>query len=352
MSAFSWVYAYDLHDLLEVDPSCTEADLTAAYRRKCLQHHPDKGGDMFHFQQIAAAHAVLKDPTELQLWRAYQSQPETSSASSSGTAAAQRPQAQPQARPPAQDWQQAWKASTRQRAVLAYCWRPAIDACVGKVNAWLPDLRKGHPDRQVVAQRKVALRGFRHVPALAAFLGPMLHRLAQVCVDSAGVSWSSTLKPVSHEGYDIYKNRIVDYGNFQYRAWLTLLESHDARIGLWMAWAATAFPTLHPHYADTDDSLEHQGDIVEIILALCRARRCWGIYEMATPAEWRQHYVMSIALARSIDYLYAHVRGKSTKLEPWDTVHPALSNAFGDADRGFMTSYSAHFAAVVMCIDV
>ncbi|CAO1615740.1 unnamed protein product [Sympodiomycopsis kandeliae] len=55
-----------LYDLLNVDPSATEAELKKAYRKASLANHPDKnpGNEEAHsrFQEINAAYETLSDP--------------------------------------------------------------------------------------------------------------------------------------------------------------------------------------------------------------------------------------------------------------------------------------------------
>jgi len=50
------------YELLDADPDCEPAELKAAYRRKALTEHPDKGGDQDTFDAIFAAFKLLEDP--------------------------------------------------------------------------------------------------------------------------------------------------------------------------------------------------------------------------------------------------------------------------------------------------
>lgn len=59
---------HDLYGLLGVRPAATLAEVQKAYRRQCVLHHPDKGGDRHKFDAISRAHEVL---TDLDLRRAY-----------------------------------------------------------------------------------------------------------------------------------------------------------------------------------------------------------------------------------------------------------------------------------------
>ena len=51
-----------LYETLGLSRDATEADVKKAYRKQCLKHHPDKGGDTEAFQRVEEAHDVLGDP--------------------------------------------------------------------------------------------------------------------------------------------------------------------------------------------------------------------------------------------------------------------------------------------------
>jgi curved DNA-binding protein CbpA len=42
----------ELYDILEVSPECSAEEIKKAFRKKALQHHPDKGGDTEVFKKI------------------------------------------------------------------------------------------------------------------------------------------------------------------------------------------------------------------------------------------------------------------------------------------------------------
>jgi len=49
----------------------TPDQLKKAYRKECLKHHPDKGGDEEQFKEIQRAYDVLSDPEKKQLYDQY-----------------------------------------------------------------------------------------------------------------------------------------------------------------------------------------------------------------------------------------------------------------------------------------
>ena len=52
----------DLYRILDVSRSATFDQIKSAYRKKALQHHPDKGGDAEIFKQVSRAYQILSDP--------------------------------------------------------------------------------------------------------------------------------------------------------------------------------------------------------------------------------------------------------------------------------------------------
>ena len=52
----------NLYKILEVTPSATTGEIKEAYRRKSMEHHPDRGGNPVLFDQVKKAHDVLSDP--------------------------------------------------------------------------------------------------------------------------------------------------------------------------------------------------------------------------------------------------------------------------------------------------
>lgn len=55
-----------LYDDLGVEPTATEDEIKAAYRKKATRSHPDRGGDAAEFKKAANAFGVLSDPAKRQ----------------------------------------------------------------------------------------------------------------------------------------------------------------------------------------------------------------------------------------------------------------------------------------------
>lgn len=58
----------ELYELLEVSPKATDEEIKKAYRRKALQHHPDKGGDAELFKKINFAYETLSNHEKRSLY--------------------------------------------------------------------------------------------------------------------------------------------------------------------------------------------------------------------------------------------------------------------------------------------
>lgn len=58
----------ELYDLLEIPVTATQEEVKKAYRKKALQHHPDKGGDQEIFKKVNAAYEVISNPEKRELY--------------------------------------------------------------------------------------------------------------------------------------------------------------------------------------------------------------------------------------------------------------------------------------------
>jgi len=58
----------DYYDLLGVSRSASDKELKTAFKKKAMEHHPDKGGDPEIFKQINEAYQSLSDPQKRQMY--------------------------------------------------------------------------------------------------------------------------------------------------------------------------------------------------------------------------------------------------------------------------------------------
>lgn len=54
--------ANEYYDILGISKSASNEEIKKAYRKKALEHHPDRGGDQEEFKKINEAYQVLSDP--------------------------------------------------------------------------------------------------------------------------------------------------------------------------------------------------------------------------------------------------------------------------------------------------
>ena len=52
------------YDVLGVSKDATREEITKAYRKLALKHHPDRGGDAEEFKKINEANEILSDPVK------------------------------------------------------------------------------------------------------------------------------------------------------------------------------------------------------------------------------------------------------------------------------------------------
>lgn len=58
----------DYYNILGIDATASEDQIRQAYKRLAMQHHPDRGGDAAHFQEIQEAYSTLTDPERRAQW--------------------------------------------------------------------------------------------------------------------------------------------------------------------------------------------------------------------------------------------------------------------------------------------
>ena len=56
----------DYYSVLGVSKTASEQDIRKAYKKKSMQHHPDRGGNEEEFKKVNEAYSTLKDPQKRQ----------------------------------------------------------------------------------------------------------------------------------------------------------------------------------------------------------------------------------------------------------------------------------------------
>jgi len=60
-----------LYEVLGVEKTDDDKTIKKSYRKLCLKHHPDKGGDEQKFKEISAAYEILSDPEKRDIYDKY-----------------------------------------------------------------------------------------------------------------------------------------------------------------------------------------------------------------------------------------------------------------------------------------
>jgi hypothetical protein len=145
------------------------------------------------------------------------------------------------------------------------------------------------------ATSAVAKHGLDDVCRLASFA-----RSAQLRQDCAR-SWRGLgLKDLSQQGYDVVDGRWVDYSNFIYKVLLCFLQGEYPEWRLPVNDLGASWPALQWRHSDTAKSLDRQGDVIEILLALSRGH--WDLIDAGCDQRlWSPVQVQSQKhLARSL----------------------------------------------------
>jgi molecular chaperone DnaJ len=61
----------DYYDILGITKGATQDEIKKAYRKKAIEHHPDKGGDENLFKEVAEAYEVLSNQTKKDMYDKY-----------------------------------------------------------------------------------------------------------------------------------------------------------------------------------------------------------------------------------------------------------------------------------------
>lgn len=57
-----------LYEILETNRDASADDLKRSYKKLCVKHHPDKGGNEEHFKRVSEAYNILKDPEKRKMY--------------------------------------------------------------------------------------------------------------------------------------------------------------------------------------------------------------------------------------------------------------------------------------------
>ena len=168
------------------------------------------------------------------------------------------------------------------------------------------------------------------------------------------LSWETRWKGVSEMGYDIIRNRVIDYGNREYNAILQFLYLQDKYCREAIEFLVEYWPSLHPlqeeHYSNV--GVSKKGDVIEICLAALRGHRD---FDMSRALERNQCNLPTLfckmcKLSQLVQYVDAAAgRGSIKASEKVLTLVATELEFQGDefiiawkARRGFQQGYCLH----------
>ena len=136
-------------------------------------------------------------------------------------------------------------------------------------------------------------------------------------------SFKLLFKEPSFDGYDIFKNRVIDYGNVVHKAFMILCATWSRPVRDSLEQCCQYVPTLHPGSFDTDESPSNMGDFVEVIYAITRGYDHFGCRRHHDVDTWRTFHVQFGQVFHALDHLRALLFGRSTKRHPEERVQKA-----------------------------
>ena len=126
------------------------------------------------------------------------------------------------------------------------------------------------------------------LPAVTPMLELCLQGLCRFTQTLTGEdSWASSgLKDFSRLGYDVYKNGIIDYGNFQMTVLVHLACMQAPNVCLLLRQMSETFGSLSPDHGGTPTALSMKGDIMRV----CHACMSCVLFDCMCAAIWLKSF--------------------------------------------------------------
>ena len=205
---------------------------------------------------------------------------------------------------------------------------------------WITKPRRGDLDVVRWYVRRQSLSGLSQVFRLSCVFASVLQHAVRIAT-SRTTNWTSMFKHWSHLGYD-YRSRLMDYGNYQYKTVITCWAWLNVEVAQALQLLSLVWPSCAERRADTAESLNHQGDLVEICMALCRGDNAFGLLSMYSIEIWRSAYADLCSFCSAVDHLYRCVRmGSTAKEDPRNVLRPCPMHASVRAHVGNNSSLMA-----------
>ena len=260
-------------------------EIVVAYHAAALVNHPDKTGssNATNMQQVNDAYAMLIE-------------------ASRETGGIDHMPPQPPPGPP---------PNVHRGVVVQQAhWRAAEEL----MNA-ISTLPRGHSARSAAGGLRNHIGKLNAMTRLAAFFCRVLEIIADsVRADELHFgrrrSWADLgWKEMSFNGYDVRtRTQTIDYGNKEYRTFARALSLTDPRINVQLVRLSFYWLSMHPDQPDTWDTLDRQGDLVEIFLAALRGEDFFLQMLDLDGSQLQMLFAETCACMRAIHWLNAVVR--------------------------------------------
>ena len=190
-----------------------------------------------------------------------------------------------------------------------------------------PSKRADQVVRIEAGKHRQHLEHLRHLPHLFDIAEPIILDLSlEICRGyemHPQKTFYDLFKEPSFDGYDVFKNRLIDYGNVVYKAFLIMCATWSGPVRDSLERCFQYVPTLQPGRPDTYVSLSNMGDFVEVIYAITRSHDHFGCRRHHDVDTWRTSYAQFCQAFHALDYLRALLFGRKTKRYPEERVRKA-----------------------------
>ena len=181
------------------------------------------------------------------------------------------------------------------------------------------------------------------IDELIPYFEKVIYKFVHLQVIDSGKSWYCHWKSVSMEGYDIYQNRVVDYGNKEYYLLLGYIRRKSEYFHSCLVWLGDYhFETLHPKAELTTHSIEMQADIIEICMAAFRGNPDFlDVLPIGRLPELHAKLVAVCRVIQSLDAIIrtGYLKWKEDRVWKLSQIRPDL------LDHPFVQSWLISFPA-------
>ena len=188
---------------------------------------------------------------------------------------------------------------------------------------------KRFPMRALYSNMRKELSKLRgHAEMLLPFFRHVLLAMVHVTVVDGHTAWKSYWKAPSSLGYDVVRNRCIDYGNKEYNTLLYAFLMLDETMWAQYYQLGRFWPSLLVIPSQTEHQMNMQGDVVEILLAATRAHMPFGTIpeEYLRPGCLPRLTASLCSMCRTVQLINAYCHTGTIKFRNYERVPTILSD--------------------------